>query len=96
MIIEEQFDFSTEKNQQLVSERDISFEVIISALQNGNLLDILEHPNKKKYAHQYIYVVNINNYVYLVPFVRKEDNTVFLKTIFPSRKFTKQYLGQLL
>ena len=32
-------------------------------------------------------------YVYLVPFV-EDEHTVFLKTIIPSRKATKQYLGE--
>jgi hypothetical protein len=32
-------------------------------------------------------------YVYLVPFV-EDEQSVFLKTIIPSRKATKQYLGE--
>ena len=51
------------------------------------------HPNKLKYPNQKIYIVNLNGYVYLVPFVRKNTQTIFLKTIFPSRKLTKKYLG---
>lgn len=66
---------------------------IVSALDSGKLLDILVHHNELKYAHQKMYVVNLNGYVYLVPFVRIDEQTVFLKTIFPSRKLTKQYLG---
>ena len=86
------YDFSAEKNQQLIRERDISFEEIIAALSDGKLLDILEHPNPEKYAHQRMYVVDISGYIYLVPFVRQSENRVFLKTIFPSRKLTKLYL----
>jgi hypothetical protein len=33
------------------------------------------------------------DYVYLVPFV-EDEHTVFLKTIIPSRKATKQYIGE--
>jgi hypothetical protein len=85
------FDFSVEKNLKLKQERGISFEEIISLMYNGNLLDVIEHPNKEKYGKQEIYVVNVDSYVYLVPFV-KEGTKIFLKTIFPSRKATKDYL----
>lgn len=88
------FEFSAEKNQQLIKERGISFEEIIVAVEEGKLLDILEHHNKDRYSRQKIYVIEINTYVYLVPYVKKDDHTIFLKTIFPSRKLTKIYLGQ--
>jgi hypothetical protein len=86
------YEYSDSKNQQLINERHISFEEIIAALDNGQLLDIVTQPNKNKYPNQKVYVVQINNYVYLVPFVEKDDQTVFLKTIFPSRKAKKQYM----
>ena len=85
--------FLLKKNQQLINERGISFEEIIAAIAGGSLLDILPHPNPIKYPSQEIYVVKMNHYVYLVPFVQKDENTVFLKTIFPHRKLTKLYLG---
>ncbi len=84
--------YSLEKNEILKSQRDISFEDIILALENGYLLDDIEHPNKEKYPNQNIFIilVEIKNYVYLVPYV--EDNkTIFLKTIIPSRKMNKKY-----
>ena len=87
-----QFDFSAEKNQQLIEQRGISFEEVIVAIKEGAVLDILPHPNPTKYPNQMVYVLYINDYVYLVPFVRKDKKTVFLKTIFPHRKLTKQYL----
>lgn len=87
-----QFEFSDEKNRKLIEERGISFEEVISAIQGGGVLDILPHPNQAKYPLQNIYVVNLNHYVYLVPSVKKDANTVFLKTIFPHRKLTKYYL----
>lgn len=88
-----EYDFSVEKNRELIQERGISFEEVIAAIKEGAILDILPHPNREKYAHQEMYVLNINNYVFVVPFVRRDRNTVFLKTIFPHRKLTKQYLG---
>lgn len=87
-----QFDFSSEKNHQLIKERGISFEEIIAALNSGRLLDVIEH-HQEKYAKQRLYIINIDDYVYIVPFIKKDEQTVFLKTIFPSRKLTKKYLG---
>ncbi|MBN1586269.1 MAG: BrnT family toxin [Candidatus Omnitrophica bacterium] len=86
------FDWDLEKNQQLIRERGISFEEIVFHITQGGLLDIIEHPNKKKYPSQRIFVVNVENYVVLVPFV-ESGKGVFLKTIIPSRKMTRQYLG---
>jgi uncharacterized DUF497 family protein len=81
------------KNQQLIIERGLSFEDIVFYLQQGNLLDDIEHPNSEKYPGQRVFVINIHDYVYLVPYV--EDNKeIFLKTIIPSRKATKQYFGE--
>jgi len=93
MLNRRKYDFSSEKNQQLIRERGISFEEIIMAIETGALLDVIPHPNTKKYPNQKVYVLNINNYVYAVPFVRQDSNSIFLKTIFPHRKLTKQYLG---
>lgn len=85
------FDWSKEKNRLLKMERDVCFEDVLVVIDSGDLLDIVEHPMKKKYAKQKIFVVNIGNYAYLVPFV--EDNKkIFLKTIIPSRKATKKYI----
>lgn len=72
-------------------ERDICFEDVIIAIESGALLDIIEHPDPRKYPNQKIFIVNIENYVYLVPFV-EDEKKYFLKTIFPSRKMTKKYL----
>jgi len=85
------YNWNTEKNLKLRDERDITFEEIVAYISNGSLLDIIKHPNPKKYKNQFMYVVNINNYAYLVPFVENEED-VFLKTIYPSRKATKKYL----
>lgn len=84
-------DWNDEKNAELKNERDVSFEEVVIAIDEGIILDIVEHPNKKLYPNQRIFIVNINDYAYLVPFV--EDNEkIFLKTIIPSRKATKKYL----
>jgi uncharacterized DUF497 family protein len=85
------FSWNEEKNEFLLVERDISFEEIVLYIEKGFLLDILEHPNPEKYPGQKIFVVQVEEYIYLVPFVENEDE-IFLKTIIPSRKATKKYL----
>lgn len=86
------FDFDASKNLKLMETRGVGFEEIIFCIQNGKLLDVYPHPNAAKYTNQNIYVVELENYIYLVPFV-EEGSRVMLKTIFPSRKATKKYLG---
>ena len=81
------------KNAKLRTERGIGFEEIVFHIERGDLLDILEHPNPERYGGQRIFVVRREDYVYLVPFV-EDEHTVFLKTIIPSRKATKEYLGE--
>ncbi|MCH7520531.1 MAG: BrnT family toxin [Candidatus Marinimicrobia bacterium] len=85
------FNWSPEKNEWLKGERGISFEIVVSQIEAGNILDILEHPNQDRYGDQRIFVIEFEEYAYLVPFVEDEDE-VFLKTIIPSRKATRKYL----
>ena len=86
------FDWSDEKNEGLKQDRGIGFEEIVFHITHEGLLDTIEHPNQKKYPGQRIFIVNVENYACLVPFVESED-IVFLKTIIPSRKMTRKYLG---
>ncbi|RKZ41651.1 MAG: toxin [Gammaproteobacteria bacterium] len=75
-----------------MQERELSFEKVVSFIKNGHLLDVIKHPNKDKYPNQKIFIVEINDYAYMIPYVESEEE-VFLKTIIPSRKATKKYLG---
>lgn len=72
-------------------ERGVTFEDMMMALMEGKLLTIIDNPNKEQYAHQKIFVVEFNEYAYLVPFVEDKDK-IFLKTIYPSRKYTREYI----
>ncbi|HEX7540625.1 MAG TPA: hypothetical protein VF352_00725 [Anaerolineales bacterium] len=85
------FSWNGEKNALLKAERQVSFEEIVLYIEMGCLLDVLEHPNQVKYKGQKVFVVQVDDYVYLVPFVETDDD-VFLKTIIPSRKATRKYL----
>ena len=84
------FLWDPEKNEWLKRERGISFDQVVLHIEQGDLLDILEHPNPQKYPGQRILIVRLEEYVYLVPCLEMEDGVV-LKTIIPSRKLTKQY-----
>jgi uncharacterized DUF497 family protein len=86
------FDWNDEKNEFLKSVRGVSFEEVVFHVQNGDMLDVIKHPNAARYPKQNIIVLNMEGYVYLVPYV-KEKGIRFLKTIIPSRKATKEYLG---
>ena len=77
-----------EKNKKLIEERNILFEMCLLKIQSEEILDILYNKN---YPKQKIFVLEIKNYIYLIPFI-ETDEEVFLKTIIPSRKFTKKYL----
>ena len=82
------YDF--EKNKRLKQQRDIGFEDVILTIENGKLLDDIKHPNKARYPNQNIFIILIEtkNYVYLVPYV-EDENSIFLKTIIPSRQMNK-------
>ena len=83
--------WNEEKNDFLKRERGVGFEDVLVAIDEDRLLDVLEHTNQKKYPEQRMFIVDIGQYAYLVPFVENKTE-IFLKTIIPSRKATKQYL----
>jgi len=68
------------------------FEEVVFHIDRGDILDLREHPNKERYPGQRVFIIEVESYAYIVPFVESESE-VFLKTIIPSRKATKTYLG---
>lgn len=87
------FDYSKDKDLILKDTRGIGFEEVIEAVKKGDVLDDIDHFDKKRYPSQRIYIVRIANKVYAVPYVfDKARKIVFLKTIYPSRKLKKMYL----
>ncbi len=87
------FEWNEQKNKKLIKEREVSFEMVVVCIKNGDVLDKIKHPNQKKYPGQHIYIIKIDEYVYAVPFV-EDDKKIFLKTIIPSQKLVKQYLNK--
>ncbi|MFC1595950.1 toxin [Candidatus Margulisiibacteriota bacterium] len=84
------YDWNPDKNELLKKERNISFEQIIFHLSQGDVWQIADHPDQKRYPNQKIYFVIVEDYIYLVPHIITKDY-IFLKTIIPSRKATKEY-----
>ena len=80
------FDFNQQKNAQLFKDRGVTFYNVIEAIENDGILLNFEHENKEKYPNQNVMMININNYTYCVPYVI-DNETWFLKTIYPNRKF---------
>jgi hypothetical protein len=84
--------WNPEKSLSLKAERDVSFEEVLTAIAQGGLTAMMDHPNRAKYGHQKMFVVAIRGYAYLVPFVESEKES-FLKSIMPSRKATRDFLS---
>jgi maltose-binding protein MalE len=87
-----QFKYNYEKNALLLNEIGIGFDEIIQAISDGNILEIKDHYNQKKYPNQKILYVRLSDEVYAVPFVLEANGDIFFKTLFPSRKARKQLL----
>jgi len=86
-------DWDTNKNQWLIKHRGVSFEEVLVLIQEKKVLADLPHPNQKKYPNQKILVINLSDYIYIVPYVEDKEK-IFLKTIYPSRKYTKKFLKE--
>ena len=87
------FEWNHEKNKKLQQDRTVTFEMVLIAIEAGYILEVLIHPNQKKYPNQQIIIVEIENYAYCVPATIEKDKN-FLKTIYPSRKDTKEFLDK--
>ena len=86
------FDWNDDKNRQLEEERGVCFEDVLVCIANGGVLDVVRHTNRERYPNQLVMVINIADYVWLVPYV-KSKGVRFMKTIIPSRKATRDYLS---
>jgi len=87
------FTWKEEKNDLLKRSRNISFEQIVLAIENKQVVDVIEHPNQEKYKGQIFIMVKQNNYIYVVPAsISDTEEECYLKTIYPSRKYTNKFL----
>jgi len=87
------FLWEEKKNELLKKNRKISFEQVVLSIENRQIVDVIEHPNQEKYKGQIFILIDINNYIYVVPAIFSDSNEeCHLKTIYPSRKYTDEYL----
>jgi hypothetical protein len=85
--------WNEEKNQLLIIQRKLSFEMVLEKMENQEILARKSHPDTKRYPHQFIFVLELEGYICYVPFVENDDE-IFLKTIIPSRKLKKEFEGK--
>lgn len=85
-----EFRYDALKDDLLKQQRGLGFEEVIDLITKGYGLAVRDHHNMRDYHHQKIIEIDVRGYVYCIPCVVSED-TVFLKTIFPSRKATQVY-----
>lgn len=90
-----EFIYDEDKSARLRKTRGIGFEEIIEYIEADCVIDITPNPNTKKYRDQLLYQVNVDGYIFVVPYIITEGNKRLLKTLYPSRKSTKKYLGGL-
>jgi hypothetical protein len=82
-----------QKNAWLKLNRGLGFERVAALMERGQVLDLMDHPDREKYPNQRMAIVEVDGYAYLVPYV-EDSEAVFLKTVIPSRKATRKYLGR--
>ena len=87
------FDWDPEKNECLKRERGISFEELALLLAAGRIWKTTAHSNQRKYPNQRVFLVPVDGYIYIVPYVI-DGETIFLKTAFPHRIATQDYLKE--
>ncbi|PIU36445.1 toxin [Candidatus Roizmanbacteria bacterium CG07_land_8_20_14_0_80_34_15] len=90
-----EFRFNEEKDKLLIFQRGFGFKKIINEIEKGNVIEVIKNPNKKKYHNQKMYLIKIEQQIVVVPYV-EEINYIFLKTIYPSHKYTRKYLDKKL
>lgn len=78
------------KNELLKLTRGISFDEVVESIAEAGLLWISEHPRPERYPGQKLFAVLIRDYVCIVPY-QETEKEIILKTIFPSRKATRDY-----
>ena len=83
--------WNEKKNEELKKHRGVSFDEVIEVLDSDTILDVSQHPNENKYPNQFLMYIKFKGYVYIVPFVYENKSSIFLKTIYKSRKAKKRF-----
>jgi len=67
----------------------VSVSQILNAIENRQVVDVLEHPLHK---NQRLVLVKIRSYIYCMLIEKKFLDNFYILTIFPNKFFTKKYL----
>jgi uncharacterized DUF497 family protein len=85
------FKWDEDKNQHLIFERGVCFEDVVSSILDGKVIATLKNPSR---TGQFYFIIKLNGYIHVVPFLINGNEEIILKTIFPSRKFHKEFGGK--
>ena len=85
--------FNKDKDKVLKEKRGIGFKDVIKEMGAGKIVTVRKHPNTKKFPSQKIMLINIKNYIFVIPYIETEKE-IFLKTIYKSRKYTKEFINK--
>jgi uncharacterized DUF497 family protein len=78
------------KNQKLLAERGLSFAPFAKLISENAQYAMIKNPVRPE---QWLFIVPYDDYTYVLLYVVDAENNVVLKTIYPSRKYHKQYGG---
>ena len=78
-----EFKWNVLKSERLKKTRGVSFEEILA----GTIIRSIAHPARPE---QKVFLVLYRDYIWAVPYV-DEGKVIFLKTLYPSRKYTKWF-----
>lgn len=88
------FRYNPEKNITILANREIGLDEIANAMIGGNVLAITDHHNKIKYPNQKIAYVEVLHRVYVVPYVQESEDSIFLKTAYPSSRARDKFFPE--
>ncbi len=91
-MVGEIFLYDPEKSKLLRKTRGLGFEEMIEYIESGKAMDVIPYPNQNKRPGQWLYEVDVEGYIYVVPFY-PDGNIHHLKTLYPSRKANQKHRG---
>jgi len=83
-----QISWNNEKNAKLKRERGIGFEDVLVKINNGDVLDIMDNPNKRKYPNHKVFIWRLTN-IFTMCRSSKMKMKFFLKQLFPAENWVK-------
>ena len=82
--------WNADKDLWLQEHRGVSFQDIAACILSDNLVDMIENRER---GGQQAFLIRFRDYIWVVPFVLEEGESIFLKTAYPSRKMNARFGG---